>query len=455
MRTCFRTMSAALLGAASVAAPALGQAPLGSGFTYQGSLESSGAVVNATADFEFRLFEALTGGAQIGITQTASNVSVVDGRFTTALDFGAGAFNGNARFLEIAVRSPAGTGDFVVLMPRQRIAPAPYAHKVAGIDAHSLNAPDGDPVDALYVDNIGNVGMGPWSTTPSGRLSVRGTNGIGAWVDSTNGDLHMYGPGGVSKIINDSIGLDARMEVILDNWPQLAINGAGGVGIGTVNPWRRLSVVDGNLWTARFQSSATNYTAVEFATRAPLFDAWTLGVMGSSAGGNAGALFMFPVGASTASVALATNDWVGLGTAPGFRLDLPNIANGDGRARANQWVTFSSARWKENVRTLDGALDKLTRLRGVSFDWKPEHGGRSDVGFIAEEVGEVVPELVTWDENGTAAEGLAYDRVSALAVEAIKEQQRRIERLRQANAELREQIDILREMRAAPDRNVR
>jgi len=214
-------------------------------------------------------------------------------------------------------------------------------------------------------------------------------------------------------------------------------------------------VVDGNLWTARFQSSATNYTAVEFATRAPLFDAWTLGVMGSAAGGNAGALFMFPVGAGTASVALATNDWVGLGKAPGFRLDLPNIASNDGRARANQWVTFSSARWKENVQTLEGALDKVERLRGVSFDWKPEHGGVRDIGFIAEEVAEVAPELVTWDESGKAAEGLAYDRVAALAVEAIKEQQGRIERLRQANAELREQIHTVRGLMAAREREVR
>ncbi len=454
MKVPLRRMSQAVLSAAFAALPAFGQAP-GSGFTYQGVLEQSGTAVNGTADFNFLLFDAATGGTQIGEAQPRSGLSVADGCFTTMLDFGSAPFTGQALWLEIAVRAPAGTGDFVALTPRQAIAPAPYAHKAVGINGRSLNAVDGDPVNALYVDNIGNVGLGAWSTTPSGRLSVRGTNGIGAWVDSTNGDLHLYGPGGVSKIINDSIGLDARMEVILDNGPQLSINGAGGVGIGTVNPWRRLSVVDGNLWTARFQSSATNYTAVEFATRAPLFDAWTFGVMGSSAGGNAGALFMFPVGASTASVALATNDWVGLGKAPGFRLDLPNIANGDGRARANQWVTFSSARWKENVRTLDGALDTLTRLRGVSFDWKPEHGGTRDVGFVAEEVGAVVPELVTWGEGGIAAEGMVYDRVTALAVEAIKEQQQRIDRLRQANVELREQIGVLRGLMASPERATR
>ena len=452
MRNHIRHLLAASMFFGAAVYPAAAQ--LGTGFTYQGLLEQSGAPVNGTADFEFWLFDAPTGGALVGALPR-SGISIVDGTFTVNLDFGSAAFNSDARWLEILMRSPAGTGNFVTLTPRQRVTPAPYAHKVLGIDAHSLNAPDGNPVDALYVDNTGNVGIGAWSLTPFGKLSVRGINGIGAWVDSTNGDLHQYGPGGLSRIVNDSVGTDARMEVILDNWPQLAINGAGGVGIGTVTPPRRLSVVDGNLWTARFQSSATNYTAVEFATRAPLFDAWTLGVMGSVAGGNAGALFMFPVGAPSASMVLATNSWVGLGKAPGFRLDLPNIAGNDGRARSNQWVTFSSARWKENVQTLDDGLDTLMRLRGVSFDWKPEHGGLHDVGFIAEEVGEVVPELVTWEADGKSAEGLAYDRVTALTVEAIKNQQGRIERLRQANAELRERINTLKGLMAAPERELR
>jgi hypothetical protein len=148
---------------------------------------------------------------------------------------------------------------------------------------------------------------------------------------------------------------------------------------------------------------------------------------------------------------LAPNSWIGLGvTDPQFRLELPNIGNADGRARANQWVTYSSIRWKDNVKTLEGALDKVMHLRGVSFDWKPEHGGTHDIGFVAEEVGKVVPELVTWEKDGQWAQGLAYDRVTALTVEAIKEQQtqiegnqRRIDGLLQESAELQAKVEAL------------
>src|SRR5690606_13843836 len=55
--------------------------------------------------------------------------------------------------------------------------------------------------------------------------------------------------------------------------------------------------------------------------------------------------------------------------------------------------------------------------------------GKRDIGFIAEEVGKIVPELVEWEVEGKHANGLKYDRISALTVEAIKEQQRIIDQL--------------------------
>lgn len=440
MRTCFRRLSVASLFIASLAAPAFSQAPLGSGFTYQGSLESSGAVVNAVADFEFRLFDALTGGAQVGTTQTANNVGVVDGRFTTALDFGAGAFNGNARFLEIAVRSPAGTDDFVTLAPRQALTAAPYALKVPGIDGHSLDAVDGSPADALFVSHNGWVGVG--TTNPSGRLDVRSAFGTYVRVGVGDGNLHMNGLDGWASIVNDTPGPDAQIDFTLNNERHMVVKGGGNVGIGTTQPLRRFTVVDDGLFTARFENSHLAGSVVEFSNSA-IGARWELGVAGFQppAGMLSGSTYFYRQGEVDLTMVMAPNQWVGMGVNnPGFRLDLPNIANADGRGRANQWVTYSSARWKENVQTLDGALDKVTQLRGVSFDWKPEHGGAHDVGFVAEEVGKVVPELVTWEKDGAWAQGLAYDRVTALTVEAIKEQQGQVESLRQANAGLREQV---------------
>ncbi len=450
MRRYFRRMSAAALVAASMALPALGQAQVGSGITYQGRLELSGAPVNTTADFQFRLFTAPTGGAQIGSTLNLSNASVVDGVFTAPLDFGAGAFNGEARHLEIAVRSPANTGNFVILTPRQALTAAPYALKVPGIDGHSLDAADGSPVDALFVNDSGDVGIG--TNNPQGRFDLRSGNGSYVRVDSVNGDLHMNGGSDkVAGIYNDSTGLDAATAIVVNGAAQMVVNGGGGVGIGTFNPLRRFTVVDGGIFTARFENTHPIGSVVEFRNTTS-DSTWELGVTGNQppAGMPAGAMYFYHQGTSDIAMAIAPNSWVGLGVPdPAFRLELPNIANADGRARANQWVTFSSARWKENVQTIEGALDKVKRLRGVTFDWKPEHGGAHDVGFVAEEVGKVVPEIVTWEKDGTWAQGLAYDRITALAVEAIKEQQRQSESLQQANAVMQEQIEDLMQRVAA------
>ncbi len=107
--------------------PAPLAAPLGSAFTYQGRLEQNGAPVNGNCDLVFKLWDALADGTQIGGTQTRTNVALAQGHFTVQLDFGVGAFTGDARWLAIEVRCPAGTGAYTPLTPRQPLSAAPYA----------------------------------------------------------------------------------------------------------------------------------------------------------------------------------------------------------------------------------------------------------------------------------------------------------------------------------------
>ena len=71
----------------------------GTSFTYQGRLRSSGAPVNGACDFQFTLWNASSVGTQIGPTVTKTGVNVSAGLFTTDVDFGSGAFNGEQRFL--------------------------------------------------------------------------------------------------------------------------------------------------------------------------------------------------------------------------------------------------------------------------------------------------------------------------------------------------------------------
>jgi hypothetical protein len=100
---------------------------MGTAFTYQGRLTDTSGPMTGNCDFQFKLFNAASGGTQIGGTQTLTGVAVSEGLFTVQLDFGAGAFNGYPRWLGISVRCPAGSGDYVTLGPRQELTPVPYA----------------------------------------------------------------------------------------------------------------------------------------------------------------------------------------------------------------------------------------------------------------------------------------------------------------------------------------
>ena len=136
-------------------------------------------------------------------------------------------------------------------------------------------------------------------------------------------------------------------------------------------------------------------------------------------------------------------------TVSDYRLVLPNSATGGGRAVANRWDTYSSARFKTNISTIPNALVTLGQLRGVTFDWLPEHaplgGAVHDLGFIAEEVARVLPDAVSLDANGQA-EALDYARVMPLAVEAIKQQQQQIDEQRQEIDRLNARLERLEAM---------
>ena len=85
-------------------------------FTYQGRLTDSGTL-QSTYQMRFRLFDAVSNGGQVGATLTNPSVAVSSGVFTVSLNFGAAAFDGTDRFLEIAVKRT--TADpFTILTPR-------------------------------------------------------------------------------------------------------------------------------------------------------------------------------------------------------------------------------------------------------------------------------------------------------------------------------------------------
>jgi Chaperone of endosialidase len=100
---------------------------------------------------------------------------------------------------------------------------------------------------------------------------------------------------------------------------------------------------------------------------------------------------------------------------------------------ADAWTTYSSRRWKTDIRTIGSALGLLEQLRGVRFSWKKT--GKRDIGLIAEEVDRVLPRVVAHDKGGRA-QGLDYSRLVPVLIEGVKEQQGELRALRRQNAAL-------------------
>ena len=98
----------------------------GTAFTYQGRLHDGVSPANGSYDLTFTLYAAISNGTAIAGPVTNAAAAVVNGLFSTTIDFGAEVFNGTSYWLEIGVRTNGGT-DFTTLAPRQTITPTPYA----------------------------------------------------------------------------------------------------------------------------------------------------------------------------------------------------------------------------------------------------------------------------------------------------------------------------------------
>lgn len=266
------------------------QSPQGTSFTYQGRLTQSGEPANGTADFQFSLFDApVAGGNMVGNTYQINGVNVVDGLFTVSINF-QDEFNGDARWMEIAVRSPAGSGAFTTLSPRTRVSAAPYALKVPGVDGHALHAVDGSPTNSVYVGVDGRVGIG--TTAPfSAVLDVEGDVRVNNFdlflrdLNHTDNGLGYYGP---SKTF-DGVAVDGPVlygssggalgskasgtEKVALTWLD-----NGNVGIGTTTPDVKFNVVghtrfDGDVHlNSEFISVQGILTVVDRATFADTVD---------------------------------------------------------------------------------------------------------------------------------------------------------------------------------------
>jgi hypothetical protein len=101
----------------------------------------------------------------------------------------------------------------------------------------------------------------------------------------------------------------------------------------------------------------------------------------------------------------------------------------------------SSLRYKTNIGGFNFGLDLIKRLRPITFDWKD--GGMHDLGLGAEDVAAIEPLLVTYTKDGQV-EGVKYDRIGVVLINAVKEQQAQIELQQKQIEEQRKEITVLK-----------
>lgn len=426
------------------------------------------------------------------------------------------------------------------------LQPADLGFSVA--DGHSLDASDGNPADALYVDASGKVGIG--TTTPAAKLDIEdGNNRMGlltgnsqvleSYLNDGNAFMILFNKGRGTRSTPSAVANGDRLMVLsarghdgsfprnaaeiraeIDGIPgnadmpgrivmattpdgsagtvtRMTIKNDGNIGIGTISPGERLEVAGtvkmtgfklptgasngyvltsdasgtgawqpaagglGGSGTADYVAKFTGHTQlgpsliyesngkIGIGTPSPnnlltlrspgpwieFQDSdggnnWLAGVYGGSHFALTEAM---PNMSATPRIIVQEGGNVGIGTQNATNL-LTVVQHSATDPIADAWTVYSSKRWKRAIQPLQGALDKVQQLRGVSFEWIAD--GRKDIGLIAEEVGQILPEIVVYEDNGQDAQSVDYGRIVAVLIEAMKEQQKEI-------ALLREQVEAL------------
>lgn len=461
-------------------------------FTYQGELRQSGQPAQGNFNMIFSLWDAPVAGGMFGAAINLPGVNVNNGLFTVQLDFGAAAFDNGERWLQIAVNG-------VLLMPRQPITRAPYAIQTRGIfvdEDHNVGIGTTDPVFplhvlmdqtamakaniAIYAHNLLTTGSsyGIWaqSESTSGR-------GLHALVSATSGTTyavrgHTNSPQGFGAYFTGAQG--SR------NYFQRS------VGIGTTNINSTLEV-EGN----GFNVIHSTHTATEDAGYAvqgtTLSDGagvfgsgptkgvqgWatapggtgvfglayesgiTEGVHGEVSSPEGRAVYALATSATGSPRAIVGNvvnpnayagyfiggrnymqGFLGLNKLdPVVRLDVVGSIQYTGTL-----TDVSDTRLKQNIEPLQDALAKVMQIDGVYFTMTESPEVR-EVGFIAQNVQDALPEAVRVVDPTTGHLGVSYTSFAPLLVEAMKdlraEKDDQIESLRIENAELRGRIERL------------
>lgn len=336
-----------------------------------------------------------------------------------------------------------GLGMDIGLM-RYQVSSTTYHHAFyAGATAATSN-------ELMRIQGNGNVGIG--TATPTVKLEVAGQ------VKITGGS-----PGAGKVLLSDAAGLASwgiapsavnsgtinriAKYVTANNVDEssLLFDDGTGLGIGTTTPHAPLHLSNGigNRKIVLYEGADNDHQFYGFGVNAGIIRYQVPATTN---------FHVFYAGAtpstSTELMRIQGNGNVGIGTAAATqRLTVYN-GTSTGTYTTTGWVHSSDARLKTNIKPLENSLDKILHLNGVSYNWKTTPNDDKQIGFIAQDVERVFPEVVVIDKEGNY--GMAYQNLAAPMVEAIKELnaknellQKQIEAQEKMNADLLKRLEAL------------
>ena len=309
----------------------------------------------------------------------------------------------------------------------------------------------------MTILNSGNVGIG--TTAPTNKLHIQGSQATvysstdsggqasaGTTINNTNtsGNTNNFSQllftvgtnnNSVSRIVAIRSGSDASDLAFVGKSAAgvaeyMRIKSGGNVGIGINNPSALLEVRKGSISGQIAKFSAINpHVVIESSTAGNAVLHLKPNATSSKSG-------QFKVTAGNGYNFRWSNDASGTAETAYMDLDTSTTGGGDLTVKGDviAYGSPSDKKYKENIKPIESALDKAMQLQGVTFDWKDSESIleiKEDIGFIAQDVQEVLPELVR--DNGKGNLSLRYQGITPILLEAIKELKAEIEELKLNN----------------------